>query len=102
MAKFPEHKRIISVWAEHCSGPGWARWPVIVLYETKPKWAMVDGEQVIEPSEYRMEHIHVQDQTPEMLALNKVAIAVHEALLGAVRAAIHKQQEESERVQEDD
>ena len=72
MKKLEDGEQIITAYAQLAEGPGWENWPIWVLIRTRN--GMI-REECLQPEE----------QTAEMITLYGVAVAVHEAMIRAIR-----------------
>jgi hypothetical protein len=77
--KFGEHDQVVTAYAQHAHGPGWANQPVWVVVRSR-----LDGA-------YRLECLQPEDLTREIWALYEVSQAAHKAMMNAVTAKIEKQ-----------
>jgi len=77
MTKLKPHETIVTAWAEHCYGPGWANAPVWVIVR--------DGN-----GNLRQEVIQPDEQSAEMVELHGIDAIVSSKMTGYVRNLMGK------------
>lgn len=75
LLRLSKHDRIVTAYAQHAAGPGWAN---------SPLWVIVrDGD-----GKLREECIQPEERTPALHWLYDVAAASHRSLMDAMQQAI--------------
>jgi len=76
--KLGEHDVVVTAWAEHCQGPGWANFPICVLI--RDRW---DGK-------LRIEYIQPEHQTKELNMLHQFTRIPTSYLVREVEKALER------------
>lgn len=74
----PKTEHIVTAYAERCSGPGWANFPV---------WVVIRQNGT---SNVRVDAIQPSEQTPELMKARGVSDAMNRLMVEEVTAALRK------------